>query len=272
MGYSLTTSLARPPARSHASPKTHVPGSRLQERGHRFYSTDLSRWISRDPIGERGGSNLYSAMGNRPLDRCDPFGLTNDPGDFGWPYLPLPPEFGGNLDMLLHYLFGNGNGTWTQDIIDRFRASQDWDVMRMKVSSALRDKLSCNNSGVASVDINDKQYVVGQDVIPSIPWLGADAGRWQVRLRASCFWGCGRIDAECCCQCRALCSVDVTISKHYTFAYTPDGNPLNRGMWLLRRLAWLAHLGGNPDYDISTTISDRMDIERRLCRQGASSP
>jgi RHS repeat-associated protein len=55
MGYSLITESERAPgARSHVSPKTHTPLSRLQERGSRFHSPTLGRWISRDPIGELG--------------------------------------------------------------------------------------------------------------------------------------------------------------------------------------------------------------------------
>jgi RHS repeat-associated protein len=50
MGYSLTTLLAPPSARSHASPKTHVPLPRLQERGHRYYSPEVGRWLNRDPL------------------------------------------------------------------------------------------------------------------------------------------------------------------------------------------------------------------------------
>jgi hypothetical protein len=54
MGYSLTISLAPPSARSPASPKTHVPLPRLQERGLRFYSPEVGRWLSFDPIRELG--------------------------------------------------------------------------------------------------------------------------------------------------------------------------------------------------------------------------
>jgi RHS repeat-associated protein len=76
MGYHLTTSLALPSARSLASPKTHVPGSRLQERGHRYYSASLSRWVSRDPIGENGGINLYVICGNDNANCVDLFGAS----------------------------------------------------------------------------------------------------------------------------------------------------------------------------------------------------
>jgi RHS repeat-associated protein len=75
MGYHLTTSLDLPAARSYASPKTHVPGSRLQERGHRFYSSEVGRWVNRDPIEERGGNNLFVYVSNSPGNDVDSLGL-----------------------------------------------------------------------------------------------------------------------------------------------------------------------------------------------------
>jgi hypothetical protein len=53
MGYFLTTEPENAvPEKSFASPKTHTPLSRLQERGHRYHSPQLGRWINRDPIGD----------------------------------------------------------------------------------------------------------------------------------------------------------------------------------------------------------------------------
>ncbi|MDD5678394.1 MAG: hypothetical protein PHW60_10455 [Kiritimatiellae bacterium] len=43
--------------------------------GYRYYSPALGRWLSRDPIGEYGGENLYRFVGNRPVDRLDRGGL-----------------------------------------------------------------------------------------------------------------------------------------------------------------------------------------------------
>jgi RHS repeat-associated protein len=74
MAYHLTTSFPRPSARSHASPKTHTPLPRLQERGHRFYSAELSRWISRDPEGEGREKHLFRFVNNGPNIRIDYLG------------------------------------------------------------------------------------------------------------------------------------------------------------------------------------------------------
>jgi RHS repeat-associated protein len=43
--------------------------------GFRFYSPTLGRWLSRDPIGETGGINLYSLSRNEPVSRVDYLGL-----------------------------------------------------------------------------------------------------------------------------------------------------------------------------------------------------
>ena len=42
---------------------------------YRAYDQDSGRWLSADPIGERGGLNLYGYVGNDPLNFTDPLGL-----------------------------------------------------------------------------------------------------------------------------------------------------------------------------------------------------
>jgi len=41
----------------------------------RYYSPELGRWVNRDPIGEKGGLNLYVFVDNAALTRVDPLGL-----------------------------------------------------------------------------------------------------------------------------------------------------------------------------------------------------
>jgi RHS repeat-associated protein len=80
---------------------------------HRAYSSSLGRWISRDPLNEDGGLNLYAYVSNDPIDLYDPEGLIpiqpyGNWGGPGWssginlgprgelggfPYLPGQPGF-----------------------------------------------------------------------------------------------------------------------------------------------------------------------------------
>jgi RHS repeat-associated protein len=52
----------------------HAP-SGLHLSLYRAYSAELGRWLSRDPIGIRGGINMYSYVLNSPVNKNDPLGL-----------------------------------------------------------------------------------------------------------------------------------------------------------------------------------------------------
>jgi len=43
-----------------------------------MYDPNTGRWISRDPIAEDGGWNLYAYCGNDPVNKVDPSGLKSD--------------------------------------------------------------------------------------------------------------------------------------------------------------------------------------------------
>ena len=43
--------------------------------GYRYYDPVTGRWPSRDPIGERGGLNLYGFVDNNSIDQADFLGL-----------------------------------------------------------------------------------------------------------------------------------------------------------------------------------------------------
>jgi RHS repeat-associated protein len=45
--------------------------------GKRYYNPSTGRWLNRDPIGERGGKNLYGFVANDCLNRHDKLGLMN---------------------------------------------------------------------------------------------------------------------------------------------------------------------------------------------------
>ncbi len=62
--------------------------------GYRYLSTELGRWLSRDPIGERGGINLYGMVNNDPVNKWDLLGMTVM-GPFG--SVLAAAEFGANI-------------------------------------------------------------------------------------------------------------------------------------------------------------------------------
>jgi len=57
------------------SSKEHHEPSGLVYYLHRYYNPETGRWVSRDPIEERGGVNLFGMVGNDPINFIDLFGL-----------------------------------------------------------------------------------------------------------------------------------------------------------------------------------------------------
>lgn len=56
-------------------PTPTATASGVRFYGYRYLNPELGRWINRDPIGERGGVNIYSAFLNEGLSLIDPYGL-----------------------------------------------------------------------------------------------------------------------------------------------------------------------------------------------------
>ena len=76
--------------------------------GFRYYDPNLGRWLTRDPIEEQGGLNLYGFCGNDAVNRVDRLGLkclvlyhesTVPPG--GW-LSSGPKYYNGGLTIIKH--------------------------------------------------------------------------------------------------------------------------------------------------------------------------
>jgi RHS repeat-associated protein len=65
----------------------HHEASGLELALYRAYDPELGRWISADPLGERGGLNLYGFVGNSPTFLIDLLGLQPDSEEF-WKAYP----------------------------------------------------------------------------------------------------------------------------------------------------------------------------------------
>ena len=78
-----------PPTFGYAGYFYHQP-SGLWLTKYRAYDPDLGRWISPDPILERGGRNLYAYVGNRVMTAVDGLGLSSHL--IPVPYVPPPQQ------------------------------------------------------------------------------------------------------------------------------------------------------------------------------------
>ena len=60
------------------------PETRLYCYGYRYCDPASGKWLSRDPLGERGGTNLYAFVNNDPVNLVDPLGLALYAFDGTW--------------------------------------------------------------------------------------------------------------------------------------------------------------------------------------------
>jgi RHS repeat-associated protein len=71
------------------APPDHANASQPDFIGYRFYNPSMGRWLSRDPVAERGGLNTFAFAGGAPTCNIDYLGLA-----FNW----IDPD----LRLVLH--------------------------------------------------------------------------------------------------------------------------------------------------------------------------
>jgi len=99
----------------------------LAQTAQAHYDPNIGRWISRDPIGETGGVNLYEAVRNNPMRWYDYLGLDPRPVDGGFGFTGQQDHPGNNLDHTWADTAGGpneidnpnlGQGTSGKEILD----------------------------------------------------------------------------------------------------------------------------------------------------------
>ncbi len=73
----LSTMPTQPGNRYRFSTKPQDSETSFYYYGYRYYEPAVGRWLSRDPIGEEGGLNLFGMVSNRPIDNVDVIGMVS---------------------------------------------------------------------------------------------------------------------------------------------------------------------------------------------------
>ncbi|RYD83069.1 MAG: RHS repeat-associated core domain-containing protein [Verrucomicrobiaceae bacterium] len=151
--------------------------------GYRYYSPRLGTWLSRDPLGEEGGFNLYAYCGNDPVNSHDPLGLDSSQDNSG-----------GNPGLMIY------TNNW--DTYSRYIGSQrDFGQLKHALITFV-DSNSANNAYLAT------------DLLPGVPLFNGTGYPHRVTINPSESWYYyGAEDARLKAEERALIA---------TFAaYTP---------------------------------------------------
>lgn len=179
-----------------------------------FYNPSTGRWLSRDPIGEVGGPNLYEFVKNSPINLVDPTGRYT---------------YEGSLDMFLEFWFGRGRGGGvSQRMLDDVISSSP---VQSFLQSALVDGRAlwkCGESQDFARTLSLDQFNPATDMkwysAAGLDWILT--GNWQLYLLAKCTAKCSPSFEGCPCKCYTRCTITGDLSKLYTFVYV-GGNPEN---------------------------------------------
>ncbi|MEO0415726.1 MAG: RHS repeat-associated core domain-containing protein, partial [Verrucomicrobiota bacterium] len=185
--------------------------------GFRYYRPEQGRWASRDPIGERGGTNLYGFVGNDGVGAVDILGLQ---------------EVDSFKDLIDYWGRSNGSQSDTvsagSKIVSAVEGQSDR-KLKNHIKSSL--SLSCESSGNGSIDGSIDPAGNAGDI---------RLGRVKLEIAGTCDWSCEEcrevtprsvkegILAFCACDCTATCNGTASFNDRWDFDHGPSDNWLDR--------------------------------------------
>ncbi len=217
--------------------------------GYRYYNPSTGRWLSRDPIEEQGGLNLYCFVSNEPGYHIDGYGTS---------------LVGGPWSMFLYGLYGPPftDLSISDQLIQQAKSNSR--SLEDGLLAGLWYQMQCGKSGIAIVSKDDDKFSIDK---PGS--LGrANMGRWQLKLQGMCAWSCADGKRPCCCKCTATCIFEAHLSKTWTFqpwGYNDWNGPYTI-IWLqtLFNQWYIYHVPGGM-YTMSADFTDSRSMEYTKC-------
>jgi hypothetical protein len=154
--------------------------------GFRYYNPNTGRWLSRDPIEEQGGVNLYGMVGNDTVNSVDNLGLDkfSSPGFGRW-------LFGGFGNRRQYY-----RRAWSDFDGNGFQARALAALWKQANTSALRALCIAASNGESYSEFTGTQITA--EVRSQIGWIsgwigtakmhtGTGVGIQRMEIKKNCF-------------------------------------------------------------------------------------
>jgi RHS repeat-associated protein len=188
--------------------------------GLRYYSPGAGRWLSRDPIEESGGSNLYAFVSNNSVNSYDPYGQASQGQDIsdlrqtalewrgqGW-------DFAANL--LTTFYTGKGSYTPSQADADKIKNSSEYRKAAKENLAELAKKLCSEGKGGQQAISEGK---AGGLFAFDVQYYSGELLR---ALGGAHFYYTGSMTL-CCSGAIEGWSADVTMSQEDNYTFAPLG-------------------------------------------------
>lgn len=229
--------------------------TKLLYYGYRYYNPNTGRWSGRDPIEERGGSNLYGFVHGEPTGYTDPVGFQSwiGPG-YGVPGLPsgvvngpIGPsnQVGNPVDMFLFYFFNRGHAAvLSPQLMDSVVNSEELKDFQSNLKTSaelLMCKTPCGQKGRYVISpLDDDEYY---------PFSAFFTGKWQLSALGEVIWE-SKIDGLGGCVYFARGSIKGFVSKAYMFERILGANPRNWVTTYVAPFPSIAYPFGGGPYSI----------------------
>ncbi|MEN6457700.1 MAG: RHS repeat-associated core domain-containing protein, partial [Thermoguttaceae bacterium] len=169
--------------------RTLDPATDLYYYRARYYDAALERFVSRDPIGFKGGMNLYGYVGDMPLIATDPSGLITrhdeDAVTINQPPVRKPPKVPtGKQPVSITYVSDRPGVDWMEAWGDFWSWNYDLDDLDCFQPNEVLKKGQCVGSILIiahggysdSAGVQESELTIGNNVVTASNMKGKQLG------------------------------------------------------------------------------------------------